>query len=212
MTPAFIIPPWRQPQSCYSVLVTPPTEEPITVQEAKLRAGLDWAPTDPREALVPKYIAAARHLVEKETGLALLKQTRDIYFCPYDPTQPFPLPSQSTPLQEIVSLVVWEPPLLLPTPQFGPAKRALQAVIPSPQDWTLPPAGAAAKMTIISGWPDVATLALDAPTLIQAVGLLVAHMLTLGRDLAITGAVAAISSTPQGFEDCIAPHRLMWVA
>ena len=67
-------------------------------------------------------------------------------------------------------------------------------------------------MTVVAGWPNVAALAAEAPTLIHAVGLLVAHMLTLGKDLAITGAVAAISETPQGFEDCIAPHRLMWVA
>ena len=57
----------------------------------------------------------------------------------------------------------------------------------------------------------VAALAAEAPTLIHAVGLLAGHMLTLGRDLAITGAVAAISETPQGYEDCIAPHRLVWV-
>jgi uncharacterized phiE125 gp8 family phage protein len=210
MPTALIIPPWRQPQSCYSVLVTPPTEEPLTVDEAKLRAGLEWAPTDPREALVPKYIAAARHLVERETGLALLTQTRDIYFWPYDPTQPLPLPSQSTPLQQITGLVEWAPSDLVPTP-LGPAKRAMQGlVVPKPQ--TGVPIGAGAKMTIVAGWPTAADLATEAPTLVQAVGLLVAHMLTLGRDLAITGAVAAISETPQGFEDCIAPHRLMWVA
>jgi uncharacterized phiE125 gp8 family phage protein len=205
---AILVAPWRQPLSCYSVLVTPPTEEPITVAEAKLRAGLDWAVTDPREALVPKMIAAARHLVERETGLALLTQTRDIYFCPYDPQMPWPLPSLSTPLQTIEEVVDWDP---APSPMLGRAVRPLQALVPRPLDVWGPTPTMGARMRIVAGWPSVAALEAEAPTLVQAVGLLVAHMLTLGRDLAITGAVAAISETPQGYEDCIAPHRLVWV-
>jgi len=209
MSPAAVlVAPWRQPLSCYSVLVTPPVEEPITVAQAKLRAGLDWPATDPREALVPDMIAAARHLVELETGLALLTQTRDIYFCPYDPTMPLPLPSQSTPLQSIEDIVAWDP--VAPMPTLGRAVRPLQAaVLPQATEWA---PGPGARMRIVSGWPSVEALQAEAPTLVHAVALLVAHMLTLGRDLAITGAVAAISETPQGFEDCIAPHRLVWVA
>jgi len=210
MTTALIVPPWRQPLACYSMLTVPPTVEPITAAEAKLRAGLDWPVTDPREALMPKYIAAARNLVERETGLALLTQTREVFFCPYDPNAPFPLPPQSTPLQSF-TVEAWEPGPF-PTP-VGPA-RPLVGLMPSSaltKDWTLPAGTLGAKLTVVAGWPDLASLEAEAPTLIQAVGLLVAHMLTLGKDLALTGAVAAISETPQGYEDCIAPHRLMWV-
>jgi len=208
MTTALIVPPWRQPLACYSLLAVPPTEEPITAAEAKLRAGLDWPTTDPREALMAQYIAAARNLVERETGLALLTQTREIYFCPYDPTAPIPLPPQSTPLQSF-TVDAWTP-VAFPVP-IGMARPVL-GMMPMTTDWLLPAGTVGAKLTVVAGWPSVDALKAEAPTLIHAVGLLVAHMLTLGKDLAITGAVAAISETPQGFEDCIAPHRLMWVA
>jgi uncharacterized phiE125 gp8 family phage protein len=208
-----IVPPWRQPTSVYSVLVTPPTEEPITNEEAKLRAGVDWsAETDPREALVGPFIRAARTMVEQETGLALLTQARDIYFWPYDATCPLPLPMQATPLQEIVEIAEWEPSLEA-TPLMTAAVRPLSYVAPRAVSWTpTTTTQVGARMRIISGWESPAALAIAAPLLVHAVGLLAAHYLTLGRDLAITGAVAAISSTPEGYEACIAPHRLMWVA
>jgi hypothetical protein len=65
---------------------------------------------------------------------------------------------------------------------------------------------------LVVGWPSPAALAAEAPLLVHAVALCSAHMLTLGRDLAVTGAVAAISVMPEGYEACIAPHRLVWVA
>src|SRR5258705_9577128 len=82
----FIQPPfWAQGPRAYavaphavSVLVTPPALEPLTLDQGKLRAGLDWVAGDPRDALMTGFIQAARSQVEQDTGLALLTQTRDV--------------------------------------------------------------------------------------------------------------------------------------
>ena len=63
-----------------------------------------------------------------------------------------------------------------------------------------------------AGWPDPDTLKAEAPLLHHAVGLLVSHYLTLGRDLAITGAVASVNSVPETYEESIQPYRLVYVA
>jgi uncharacterized phiE125 gp8 family phage protein len=90
MSTTFVDVPWRSPQSVSSVLIDGPTEEPLTLDEAKLRAGLDWAPGDPRDALMTGFIAAARSLVEQRTGLALLTQTREITITTTDLVMPIP--------------------------------------------------------------------------------------------------------------------------
>ena len=203
MTASFV-PAWAQPRSCYSVLRTPPTEKPITVAEAKLRAGLDWSVDDPREALVPQFIAAARSMVERDTGLALLTQSRDIYLWPYDPSLPVPLPVQATPVQQILLMEQWTPTSAAPA-----AWRAIpvsSTAVPRTVDI---PAGAGAHLLVVAGWTDPKALLAEAPLLVQAVGLLTAHMLTLGRDMALVGSAVAV--TPYGYDACVAPHRLTWV-
>jgi len=78
-TPSFVPAAWYLPsQGVTSTLVIAPTEEPLTLDEAKLRAGLDWVAGDPRDALMTGFIAAARAKVEHDTGLALLTQTRNV--------------------------------------------------------------------------------------------------------------------------------------
>src|SRR6187399_1106380 len=60
------------------MLVEGPIFEPLTLDEAKLRAGLDWPSGDPRDALMESFIRSARQKVEADTGLALLRQTRSV--------------------------------------------------------------------------------------------------------------------------------------
>jgi hypothetical protein len=139
------------------------------------------------------FIAAARSQVEQDTGLALLTQTRDITIYATITDGIFPLPMQALPVQSITT----------------PA-----GVRFTPTDWggwwgTMPTPIAAGSWRIVSGWPTAADLKIEAPLLIQAVGLLTAHLATLGRDLAYEG--RAIIPMPQGYEECIAPYRLMWV-
>jgi hypothetical protein len=187
----FVRPPWAQPSSVSSVLVTPPIEEPLTLDEGKLRAGLDWADGDPRDDLMRGFIAAARSQVEQDTGLALLTQTRDVTIYATITDGIFPLPVQALPVQSITT----------------PAGVRL-----TPTDWWswMPAPIAAGTWRIIAGWPTAADLKAEAPLLIQAVGLLTAHFATLGRDLAYEG--RNIVAMPQGYEECIAPYRLVWVA
>jgi uncharacterized phiE125 gp8 family phage protein len=192
---------WEVPQSVYSVLIEPPTEEPITLEEAKLRAGLTWADGDPRDALMGDHIKAARAKVELDTGLALLTQTRDVYFS-LDPmlfTGIVPLPGQCSPVQSIQdvtpaassSATPWRPDRA-----FGMAGRSVEAATPT------------GVYRIVAGWPTAADLRAHAPLLFQAVGLLTAHYATVGRDLAIPGAIAR---TPAGYDEAIAPYALVWV-
>lgn len=66
-------------------------------------------------------------------------------------------------------------------------------------------------MQVTAGWPTVDDLIDEAPGLHQAVGLLATHYATLGRDLAITGAVASINIVPEGYEALIEAYRLVWI-
>jgi hypothetical protein len=205
----FVTTPWQQPLSVSSVLAVGPTEEPLTLDEGKLRAGLDWALGDPRDALMQGFISAARSQVEQDTGLALLTQTRNVTFAPTPPpafwaspwwsgvsnVATIPLPVQAWPVQSVTA----------PTGQVvrfttDPARRSLRVV--TPMDVT-------GTWVIVAGWPDAATLKAEAPLLVQAVGLLTAHYATLGRDLASEARHMELVS--MGYEECIAPYRLIWV-
>jgi hypothetical protein len=193
-----VIVPWTQPRAGYSQLVTPPAVEPFTVKEAKVLAAMTWpetTPPDPRDQMMTDFIAAARSQVEHDTGLALLTQEHDVYVL--DPVCFVSLPVQCTPVQTISAL--------------GP--------LPAASSWGLTASGRGfvlARPTtgvwrVKSGWPDVAALKQEAPGLMHAVGLLVAHFATIGRDIYITGAVASVNLVPLGYEEAIAPYRLITV-
>jgi uncharacterized phiE125 gp8 family phage protein len=177
-----------------SVLLVAPAFEPLTLDEAKLRAGLDWPAGDPRDALMTSFIHAARQKVEQDTGLALCKQTRQITIAiDAGSTLVLPLPTQALPLLSV-------------TDPLGRARHIDRALRPAAL--TLPDA-VSGEWTIESGWPDAATLAAEAPLLVHAVGLLCAHYATLGRDLAGVGHLSF--TVPQGYDDAIDPFRLVWV-
>jgi uncharacterized phiE125 gp8 family phage protein len=57
-------------------LITPPSVEPFTLSEAKLHCRIRISDED---ALISKWITAARRKVEKDTGRALLTQTWDLF-------------------------------------------------------------------------------------------------------------------------------------
>ena len=183
---SFVDAPWRAPVAVASVLVTAPTEEPLTLDEAKLRAGLDWSAGDPRDALLASFIAAARSQVEQDTGLALLTQTRDVTIAAGCSGQP--IPWQAWPVQSLTDL-----------------GNGMRVAPRSLSDWSaIWTTGGSWR--IVAGWPSAAALLADAPLLVQAVGLLTAHYATLGRDLALAGSLAPV---PMGYEEAIAPYRLI---
>lgn len=175
---AFLRAPWALPAGVSSILVEPPAVEPLTLDEAKLRAGLDWPSGDPRDALMLGFIKAARQKVEADTGLALLEQTRRVTIAAYA-GDVWPMPAQTIPTVSITP----EPPALV------------GGVLDADHSGTY---------TVVAGWPDVDALNAEAPLLVHAVGLLVAHLATLGRDVASFDEPYLI---PLGYEEAIAPYR-----
>jgi hypothetical protein len=194
----FVVAPWSQPLACHSELVQAPTIELFTIEEAKLRAGLSWLPGDPRDALMQDHILAAQQKVEQDTGLALTTQVRDVYFeVPTDGM--VPLPSQCTPVQTIEERTV-------PVGTGHIVRRRLAV-----GSQALVTAGYCGIVRVTAGWTSKETFKNEVPLLYQAVGLMIAHFATLGRDLAITGAVASVNVIPEGYEAAIQPYRLVWV-
>jgi hypothetical protein len=193
--PAFVQTPWALPQSVSSVLLVGPTEEPLTLEEAKLRAAFDdWPAGDPREALLLDYIAAARAQVELDTGLALLTQTRLVTIAGSYSARP--IPWQAWPVQSMTDATT---------------QRVLPAGIYD--NWfgwssVWVPGG---SWIVVAGWPSAAALRAAAPLLVQAVGILTTHYATLARDLAIE-ARGSMMPVPMGYEEAIAPYRLLVLA
>ena len=194
-----ILAPWQTPLTV-SVLVAPPTQEPLTIEEGKLRAGLTWPvkiPPDPRDALMADHIAAARSQVERDTGLALLTQTRDVVFYTL-PSGLVTLPMQGLPLQEVISVT----PMAPSSPPIGLVRVAPQELAPAFAGVT------AGTARVKVGWIDPADLRVQAPLLVLAVSLLTAHFATAGRDAVVTGVAFP---NPQGYEEAISSYRLVWL-
>jgi len=194
----FLDAPWRLPRCVSSVLVSGPDVEPLTLEQGKLRAGLDWPAGDPRDELMLDWIAAARSQVERDTGLALLTQVRDVTYTTLYPGAVVPMPAQAMPVQSVE-------PLPAPAgrrPVVFPALAAREVWLLD--DWPAETTG----LRVTAGWPDVATLRKEAPLLLQAVGLLTAHYATLGRDLTTLDSPSVM---PMGYEDAIASYRIVWV-
>ena len=203
----FIQPPFwtvRYPQRvaphAVSVVVTPPTLEPLTIEQGKLRAGETWPIDDPREALMKGWIAAARSKVELDTGLALLTQTRDVY---YDrlPGNVITLPAQSLPLQSVTSVKSVDTAGVTNTlaadqyhVDLGSGRIGLSDIGSWPTDTR---GFQPFVIRIVAGYT---TVALIPPLLVHAVGLLVAHFATLGRDVV---SIDSMEDVPYGYQDAI---------
>jgi uncharacterized phiE125 gp8 family phage protein len=194
-----------------SVLVVAPIFDVLTLDQGKLRAGLDWTIGDARDALMLGFIAAATAKVEHDTGLALRTQTRDVYF-DARPTGAITLPALSTPLQSVTSIKSTDTADVVQT--LDPAQYVVDL------------AGGRIGLALAGSWPTdlrpfqpfvarivsgFTSAALIPPLLVHAVGLMTAHMATAGRDVAAVGNVSAVEM-PYGYEDAIAPYRIVTVA
>ena len=193
-----------------SVLVVPPTDEPLSVDQVKLRAGQDWPPGDPRDALLEDYIAAARDWVERYTGLALVAQTRDAFaeISPssgvFDVICGVQLGSICVPVQTItsVSTVGADGTLTLVDPAAYNVDLARGRIGWAPAAGT---PGSGIVVRVVAGWLTPDALAAAAPGLVQAVGLLAVHYFTVGRDVVNLG--QSVADVPYGLEETLAPYR-----
>jgi uncharacterized phiE125 gp8 family phage protein len=194
MTTTFVQPPWTTPAGVSSVLVEAPTWEPLTLDEAKLRAGLDWVPGDPRDALMTDFIRAARMQVEQDTGLALPMQTRDVTIAATIGS-PAPLPWQAMPVQSMTDPA---------GRRVDPARYASLTDFWGSEWVQAFPGG---TWRIVAGWPTADALRAEVPLLLHAVGLLTAHYATLGRDLVLAGHI--LPSVPMGYAEMVAAYTLV---
>jgi uncharacterized phiE125 gp8 family phage protein len=200
-------------QRCTNVLVTPPSEEPLTLDQAKLRAGLDWAVGDPRDDLMMATITAARQRVEADTGRALINQARRVTYDVIG-SPVIQLPALARPVLELVSVtntdyygaVTTIDPALYQVDMeagriyFKPGSPIYFAVRPF-QGW---------QIDLTAGRADAAELAALDPALMQAVGMLTAHLSTMGRDMVIED--RRVTATPHGYDDLLAAYQPITVA
>lgn len=187
------------------MLTIPPVLEPFTLPEAKLRAGLDWVDGDARDGLMTGFISAARSQVERDTGIACFTQTHTVSLARQARSwRPIALPWR--PVQSVVVDVV------SPAGVYDGNQYVLDPSSVDPRPATLAlvaglwPSGLQA--TIVVGHLTVADFAAQAPGLLHAIGLLLAHYATVGRDLTTTGTIAR---TPAGYAEAIAPYQLVVV-
>jgi uncharacterized phiE125 gp8 family phage protein len=191
-----------------SVLALPIATEPLTLDDGKLRAGLDWPAGDPRDQLMLGFISAARQQVEADTALAVAEQTRDLLFdtLPSELVEWRELPSQSSPLTSVTAL------------SWADSNGVIIALDPTAYTITisnagllisvpLPPASAVRWiLRIVAGFGGATPAQTIPPALLQAVGLLTAHYATLGRDLA-TIERGTLDIIPQGYDALISAYR-----
>lgn len=118
-------------------LITAPTEEPVTLAEAKLHCRVDGSDDD---ALLIALIKAARDLAENQTGRALCTQTWELALDAFPDVEiELPMP----PVQSIVSIKYLD---------FAAVEQTLSADVyaldsyGSQRHWVLPAQGAS--------WPD----------------------------------------------------------
>jgi uncharacterized phiE125 gp8 family phage protein len=194
----------------YATVVRP--AEPLTLDEGKLRAGLDWLDGDPRDALMRNFIAGARRQVEFDTHLAVRLQVRDVFVDDLSYGLGWPdgphWPGQSLPLAAVleVSYVDQDGDTHVVDASVYEVDRASGRLALAPgQSWptaslrTLSPW----VVRIASGWPTLAAIPAD---LIDAIGLLTAHRATTGRDLATSG--ASVNTVPMGYDSLIEGYRM----
>lgn len=193
-----------------SVLVTAPAPL-LSLAEGKTWAAVSWANADPRESLMTTWIAAAVAKVQKDTGVALLTQTWDVRV---DAIGAGPLMLPLRPVQSVdvfASDELTENTLAADAYLLDPG-----SVTPFPARLAIPGARA---MTVRSSWPwriravvgfdTVDELRDHAPELIAAVGVLVGHYSSAGRDIVQIGHI--VQDTPMSYDDLIAPYRIVYL-
>jgi uncharacterized phiE125 gp8 family phage protein len=199
-----------------SILVEPPADEPVTIADVKLRAELDWLDGDPRDALATQLIQTAREFVEADTGLALLTQTRDVFFDHVPPcATPILLPTYCAPVQTVLSwqvrtqsgVVALDPTSVTADQGSNPGR--IVVAPPSSGPWPSVYGLQPWALRLVVGWPTPQDLP---PRLVHAVGLLAAHLLTAGRDaVTVMGRGGHDQIMPLGYEDAVDPYRAVTV-
>ena len=182
--------------------------QPLTVAEGKLRAGLAWADGDAREALMTGFIAAAAGKVQQDTGVVPLLRTYDVFFDAV--RSPLALPWR--PVAAVTSFASIDSAGLVQTLDVAnyhldPGSDAPVSARLGLSDLGLWPTDLRSfqpyLLRIVAGY---ASVALIPPWVSEAVGILVAHAATSGRDRFTEAAMR------DEYEEKIAPYVPVVVA
>ena len=146
------------------VLVTPPEEEPITVDEAKLAARIDGTGED---TLLQTWLSAARCEIDGASGIlgrAICTQTWDITYRQFYRRMDLPLP----PLQSVTSITYLDPhgdDQVLPDTEYRVINggHGVSSIVPINGWPTALVDGGAVTIRIVCGYGDAA----DVPQLIK---------------------------------------------
>jgi uncharacterized phiE125 gp8 family phage protein len=201
------------------VLVTPPVEEPLTVDEVKLHLRIEEDVED-EDGLVDALIKAARVHVENETGRALLTQTwrytlddRFPYQRGYYGFRDAPFVLIPSPVQSVSYVKYYNTGGILttlPTSDYyvDIASDPGRIVVPYGLTWpgTLYPRPAAVEVEYIAGY---ANPSLIPPTLKAAMKLIIGHLYE-NREGSVVGTTAM--EVPLGVKSLLDPHRMLAVA
>lgn len=161
-------------------LVTPPTMEPVTLDELKAHLYVSHSDDD---ALLTLYLAMARASVETETWRALLTQTWDLFLAAWPADVVIELPKP--PLQSVTSIQYRDSDnvtttLAAATYEVDTASEPARVVLAYGQSW--PSATLAAshpiRVRFVAGWADAASV----PGMIRAAILLQAGELYVQRE------------------------------
>lgn len=190
------------------VTITPPATEPVSVTEAMVHLRLDVpdAGPHPEQGLIETLIGAARDLVERSTGRALVTQTLEARWDAWEPELLLP----RSPLQSVTSVTYVDEAGVTQT-LAGAAYRADTAsLVPriTPaygESWPVARAVTGAiAVRFVAGYGAAAAVP---ATLRAAVLLLVSHLYE-NRN-AVTD--RAMTEMPLGVAALLAPHRVPWL-
>jgi uncharacterized phiE125 gp8 family phage protein len=187
--------------------------EPLTVDQGKLAAGLDWAADPLRDQQMLEFISAARTRVQNDTGVALVTLQIRVSFDSLPIGYPVDLPFRPV---NTAALVVTDrqgvnhdiDPTAYQLDKGGPAPAPARILLYStaPIPGELQPLQAWSVVTDV-GYADGAALKAAAPDLWSAVALLTAHYATAGRDAVALGTI--VNEMPYGYDALIAPYQIV---
>ena len=191
-----------------TIIITPPTEHPLSVADAKLQLRIDPEDTD-QDAHIGKLCASAHRKIEHELGYPILQQTRQTHLSGF-PVGPIWLGGGAGLDVDALHYVdgTGTLRLILPTDYVVDAISRPATVAPAPtKTWpsTQRRAGAV-QIDWTAGWENPAAVPED---LVHAMKLLVGHW-DQNREAVIVGTIS--SEVQIALEDILRPFRLPFIA
>ena len=192
-----------------SLLISGPTEEPLTVADANAHLRVD---TYDDEITIEGLITTARIRVEQDTGRALITQTWDFYWDDVPPSSTLLLPK--APIQSVTSVTSYNDSDVA---AVLAATNYRVDTVSEPGRITLTSSGAwpsdvrdtnAFVVRAVCGYGAAVTVPRP---LTQAMLLLIGSLYEQREQVLITQFAGQFIEMPFGYRELISPYRLTWV-